>query len=314
MSHKAKPEEPPILQSGRNCWRVEPASRVSFLIDADAYFRAFRTAVSNARHSLFVVGWDINSRLNLPRDGDDGHPGELCDFLNDVVQRRRDLNAYILIWDFAMIYAIERELLPVYRLDWRTHRRLQFHLDDSHPTGASQHQKIVVVDNRLAFVGGIDLTRSRWDTPAHLAEDARRIDPDGTAYGPFHDVQVMVEGAAAAALGEIARTRWQRATGREAKPARSSRHELWPSGVKPDFEDIEVAISRTEPRFEDREETREVERLYLDAITAARDSIYIENQYLTSESVSTALCKRLADRDGPEVVLVLPRASSGLTD
>jgi phosphatidylserine/phosphatidylglycerophosphate/cardiolipin synthase-like enzyme len=124
-----------ILKPGRNCWRIEPASRVAFLIDAEAYFKAFRAAVKNARRSIFILGWDIDSRLQLVRDGDDGRPNELCGFLNDAVERSPGLDAYVLIWDFAMIYAAEREMLPVYRLDWRTHRRLRFRMDDRHPAG-----------------------------------------------------------------------------------------------------------------------------------------------------------------------------------
>ena len=311
MSTESESRELPILDTDRNCWRIEPAKRVSFLVDADAYYSAFRAAVGAARHSLFILGWDINSRLSLQRSGDDGRPSELCGFLNDVAERNSELNVYILIWDFAMIYVAERELLPVYRLDWRTHDRVHFRMDDQHPTGGSHHQKIVVVDDQLAFVGGIDLTRSRWDTPQHRANDPRRVDPDGTAYGPFHDVQVMLQGDAAAALGEIARNRWQRAGGQETKHPQPSRHDIWPAGVEPDLEDGNVAIARTEPRYKDRGETREVERLYLDAIASARESIYVENQYLTSESVGTALCRCLDDPHGPEIVLVLPRASSG---
>jgi hypothetical protein len=54
---------------------------------------------------------------------------------------------------------------------------VHFRLDDDHPVGASHHQKLVVVDDRVAFVGGIDLAAARWDTPEHRAYDPRRRDP-----------------------------------------------------------------------------------------------------------------------------------------
>ena len=57
--------------------------------------------------------------------------------------------------------------------------------------------------------------------------------------------------------------------------------------------------------------SREIERLYLEAIRSARESIYVENQYFSAESIGDALCERLAEPDGPEVVLVLPSACSG---
>src|SRR3954462_4025062 len=79
------------------------------------------------------------------------------------------------------------------------------------PLGSAQHQKFVVIDNSLAFVGGLDLTIRRWDTSDHLRDHPLRTDPQGKHYPPFHDVQCMVDGDAAAALGELAMRRWQAA-------------------------------------------------------------------------------------------------------
>jgi uncharacterized membrane protein YdjX (TVP38/TMEM64 family) len=56
---------------------------------------------------------------------------------------------------------------------------------------------------------------------------------------------------------------------------------------------------------------REVERLYLDMIAAAKKTIYIENQYFTAPRIAAALEKRLGEADGPEVVLVLRLLSHG---
>lgn len=85
----------------------------------------------------------------------------------------------------------------------------------------------------------------------------------------------------------------------------------WPDGLDPDAENVEVGLVRTAPAHEGRQNVREVEQLYLDAIGWARRSIYIENQYLTSASVVAALAARLREPDGPEVVLVLPRRCPG---
>src|SRR5829696_5468714 len=183
--------EQALLVPGRNCWRIERARKVSFLIDGAAYFTAVRAAIAKARRSVFILGWDIDSRIRLVPDGvNDGFPEELGDFLNEVVKRRRDLRMYVLSWDFAMVFAMDREWLPMYKLDWRTHRRLNFLLDDKHPVGASHHQKVVVVDDAVAFVGGLDLTHSRWDTSKHECRSAWRVNPDGKPYRPYHDVQV----------------------------------------------------------------------------------------------------------------------------
>lgn len=313
FSYPIAPHDQTLLQAGRNCWRIEPADRIAFLIDGADYFKAFYEAVAKAQRSILIVGWDINSRVRLLREERPGeYPAQLGDFLNAVVAGRKELHAHVLIWDFAMIYALEREWLPIYRLGWRTHRRLHFRLDDKHPAGASLHQKIVVVDDKVAFVGGFDLTKWRWDTPDHRPDDARRQDPDGVLYPPFHDVQLLVSGKAAAALGQLVRERWRRVTGQRLAPPHIDRRvDPWPDHVKADIQQAEVAIARTDPAYKQYPEIFETERLYLDAIAAAEYSIYIENQYFTSLKVGQALADRLEQEAGPEVVIVLPRRTSG---
>src|SRR6266403_5012631 len=262
----------PIVEPGRNCWRREHADRVAFLVDGDAYFRAFAAAVERAERSILVLTWDIDSRVcirpdapSAPSSAPSGLPDRLGEFLNAIVSRRPGLHAHVLNWDFAMIYAFEREPLPLLKLGWRTHRRLHFRLDSRHPVGACHHQKVVVVDDAIAFAGGLDLCTQRWDTREHRGVDPRRLDAAGRPYGPFHDVQI----------------------------------------------DVDVAIARTEPAWSGRREVREVEALFLDSIRAARRVLYVENQYLTSARIGDALAARLNERNGPEIVLVVPRHCSG---
>ncbi|MFL6650514.1 MAG: VTT domain-containing protein [Sulfurifustaceae bacterium] len=303
-----------ILKPGYNCWRIARAQRVAFLIDAAAYFRAFRAAAARTQRNLLMIGWDIDSRVRLVRDEppSDGLPVTLCEFLNAIVSRPHGPHAFVLTWDFAMLYALDREWLPLYKLDWRTHRRLHFRMDSEHPPGGSHHQKVIVIDDRLAFVGGLDLTRARWDTPEHRPGDPRRVDVGYTApYRPFHDVQVMLEGEIAPPLGELVRDRWHRATGRALAPSPAVQGDSWPADVVPDVENVDVAIARTDPAFGDRAEVREVELLYRDAIRAARRHIYIENQFFTANAVADALERRLQEPDGPEVVMVVALRTDG---
>jgi phosphatidylserine/phosphatidylglycerophosphate/cardiolipin synthase-like enzyme/uncharacterized membrane protein YdjX (TVP38/TMEM64 family) len=301
-----------IFTAGRNYWRMARAGRVSFLIDSADYFAAFVAAAEQAQESIFIIGWDVDSRVRLtPEAAPDKSYRELSAFLKALVSRRRGLHVYVLEWDFAVIFALEREPLPIRIRRWRTHRRVQFRLDRAHPAGASHHQKIVVVDDAIAFVGGIDLSANRWDTSEHQAQDPRRTNPAGQLYPPVHDVQVAVNDEAAAALGHLARERWRRASGRQLRPPQRRRSDPWPSHLRPDLEQVLVAIARTEPVYNGNPEVREVEALYLDAIAAARRSIYIEAQYFTSAVIGEALAKRLSEASGPEVVLVLPHKASG---
>jgi phosphatidylserine/phosphatidylglycerophosphate/cardiolipin synthase-like enzyme/uncharacterized membrane protein YdjX (TVP38/TMEM64 family) len=300
-----------IAIPGRNCWRMAHASRVAFLIDASAYFAAFAQAVENARRSIFILAWDIHSRMRLRPDRPPGpYPDELGPFLDALVRERRDLRVYILNWDCNIVYAFEREFLAPVQLGWKTHRRIQFRLDSHYPAGASLHQKIVVVDDAIAFSGGIDLTIRRWDTPEHLIQHPARIDHCGVQYPPFHDIQCLVDGPAAQALAELARERWFRSTGQRIPPT-SAETDPWPCEVRPDITDVDVAIARTEAAYAGRPAVREVETLFLDAVAAAQHTIYIENQYLTSHRIADALGDRLSEVHGPEVLLVGPAACSG---
>ena len=118
-----------VLEQGRNCWRLVPADRIAFVVDGEDYFRAVREAFCNAQRSIFIIGWDIHSELQLVRNGkQDDYPEKLGPLLDCLARERRELNIYILNWDFAMIYAMEREFFPRYRLPWARHRRVRFRL------------------------------------------------------------------------------------------------------------------------------------------------------------------------------------------
>jgi len=300
--------ETTILSPGRNCERIASARRVAWLVDGERYFAALADSLERAKRSVLMLGWDFHSRMRLRRDG--GEEEGLLDLLERVVRSRRGLHVRMLGWDFAMIYSLEREFLPLERFQRRTHRRLHFRLDGEHPPGASHHQKIVVIDDAIAFCGGLDATICRWDTREHRAEDPRRNDPGQPSYGPFHDVQMLVDGDAARALGSVARARWQRATGHHLR-VREVSGDPWPPDVEPDLRDVGVAIARTRPAYRDDTELRHVERLYVDAIRGARECLYLENQYFTSSTICDALVQRLGEEDAPEVAIVLPRTLSG---
>lgn len=303
-----------ILRPGHNCWRIEKADRLAFLVDGAAYFRALRHALTQAERSILILSWDINSQLRLVRDEnfDDGWPAPLGEFLSTLVRRKRKLRGHVLSWDYAMLFALDREWLPLYGGHWKSHHRLQFHMDDCHPMGGSHHQKVVVVDDKIAFSGGLDLTTGRWDTPDHAPNDPRRIELDAEPARAYHDIQVAVTGPAARALGDLARERWHCATGKKLRPpAVSGENDPWPAYLMPDMENIDVAIVRTIPEYDQNEEVREAERLYLDSIAAAERWIYIENQYFTSAVIADALAARLREDAGPEVVIVLPLQTDG---
>ena len=298
----------------RACWRGTRADAVGWCVDGEEYFAALRNALGKARREIVIVGWDIDSRLELIRDGEHpDHPSRLADTLQSLAGATPGLEVRVLAWDYALVYVLERELLPARAFGWRKYRRLYFHLDGRHPPGASHHQKLVVIDGSLAFIGGIDLTRGRWDTRDHAANDPRRLNPDGELYAPFHDVQAVVSGRAAADLRDLAGQRWEAATGEalEPLPPEATEHDLWPDPVTKQAGNVTAALARTWNLVGDGAAVREIREVYLLLIRSARHSIYIENQYLSSPHISDALARRLAAADGPEVVIVLPEVTEG---
>ena len=312
MTARSRAAPSSLFVVGRNCWRVDRAERAAFLIDGDAYFRAFRTAAIQAHHSIIILGWDFDSRISMLIDREpDGYPDRLGEFLHALLMRRRHLHIHVLTWDFHMIYWKEREWWLPSKL--AAHRRLHFHKDSAHPVGASHHQKAVIIDDALAFVGGLDFAQCRWDTSRHPGRHPKRVlINDDSPCRPFHDVQLMVNGSVASALGDLARDRWRAATGRPL-PASAQRppEDLWPQASTPDMTDVPVAIARTAPPLGKRAALGEVEALFLDSLNSARRHIYIETQYLTSRTVAECLAALLQKPKGPEVVMVLHPNSDG---
>ncbi|HEX6733911.1 MAG TPA: VTT domain-containing protein [Azonexus sp.] len=300
-----------LFVPGRNCCAVARAHRVSLLIDGEAYFNAFCRAAERATRSIVVLAWDFSSSTRLRFGDGDRHqpPARLGDFLNWLARRRHTLQIHVLDWDYPLVFGTDREFPPVWGLGWKAHHRVEVAYDNTHPVGGSHHQKVVVIDDAMAFVGGFDLTDRRWDTPAHRVHDGRRR-AGKVDYPPFHDLMMAVDGEAARALGELARDRWLAAT-EEALPPVTAAADPWPPDLAADLVDVDVAIARTLPPGPGRAAVREVEALYLDMIAAARHSIYIENQYFTAHAIGDALAARLAEPDGPEIVIVLRLLSHG---
>lgn len=307
---------PRLAQPARNCWRIVRADHFGVVVDGADYFRALKHALLAAKRSILIIGWEFDSRTALVRDGSaNDQPNDIGPLLDHLVRMRPGLRVHVLIWDSAMIYAFNREFAGLVKMDWLTHRRLRFKLDDSHPIASSQHQKIVVVDEALGFVGGLDITSQRWDSRDHLRLDPRRRDPAFTDYPPFHDVMAVVTGEAAAALAEIGRDRWRRASGEDLKVAPAGDAQaLWPPWLPVLMRRVNVAIARTSPPWDGAPPVREVEQLYLDMIAAARRLVYVENQYFASRRIAEALADRLASADCPEIVLVNPGAPVSLVE
>lgn len=296
---------------GDTVWRRCEA-RVAVLNDAAAYFAALRQALLEAQDLVYIIGWDIHSETRLVGASvraDDGLPERLGAFLRALVHRRPTLRIDILVWDFVSFYASEREWNSAAKFTAETYGRVRFHLDATLPFGSAQHQKIVCIDGSLAFVGGLDLTIRRWDTSEHRAVHELRRDPGGKPYPPFHDVQCMVDGEAAASLFDIAEERW-RAAGQRAHERRAQKSGRWPANVPVEAEHMPVGIARTEVVCPAGSSTNEVERSLIAAIRSATRFIYIENQFTSAIKIARELVEQMLRVPSLRVLVLAPKLHS----
>ncbi len=296
-----------VLIPGRTCRELVHADHFAHIVDGADYLRHTKAAMLRARRRIILVGWDFDAGTTFEPGGPTmPGPNQLGAFLYWLLWKRAGLQIHVLKSNLRLLSVFDDVwygITPVSILNRVSGRRIRFAVDGAHPTGAVHHQKIISIDDAVAFCGGIDLTLGRWDTSEH--RDGHPLRPNAT---PRHEVAAAVDGAAARALSAVARERWEGATG-QLLPELDVAHTVWPRGLEPDLRDVEVGVARTVPALPDNEEAREVEALDLAAIAAARHLIYLENQYLASRPLVQALIDRLREPDGPEIVIILPRRS-----
>jgi phosphatidylserine/phosphatidylglycerophosphate/cardiolipin synthase-like enzyme len=300
----------PTVSATPTAWRCEPATRASLVVDAADYFEAGRLAMLGARQRIMLLGWDFDARIQLTDQRLPGEPETLGDFMLWLVERNPALEIYLLRWNIGALRTLLRGPTLLTVLRWMAHPRIHTRLDAAYPPGASHHHKIVVVDDAVAFCGGIDMTSARWDTREHRDDDPRRVAPDGTPYGAWHEAAMVIEGRAAAVLGDLARTRWREAGGRTLPPVTGA-GDCWPQSLPVHFRNVPVAIARSRPGIGEEMPILEVEQTFLSLIASARRHIYAESQYFASRRIAEAIADRLTEPDGPEIVVVNPLSSHG---
>lgn len=311
-----------ILEKGKNCRDITDIDESGLLIDARDYYKAFYEAASQARQYILLSGWQFDSHVRLLRGRDAGGKEEearLLPFLSQLCARNRDLHVLVLAWDFSVIFAKDREWFQdLLFSDWGSDGRIHFRFDSSHAVGASHHQKLAVIDGAVAFVGGIDLCSGRWDDRRHLSKNPDRVDSSGLSYEAFHDIQAYVRGNAAAVLAELFQDWWAESGGGPLQLPEPRGDFTADIPLTVSLQAQRVAISRTRARTlsPSREPVMEIRQLYCDAINAAENLIYMENQYLSSRAVYDALVERMsqAGRARLQVVIILPRRAHALVE
>jgi len=307
-----------ILIPGINCCEISEVEETGLLVDGSDYYRAFCAAAETAERYILLSGWQFDSDAQLLRDDGLGGEWTLISFLNRLCESKNDLRVYILAWNFSVFYCVDREWLQSWYFKWSSHESIQFCFDSCHPFGASHHQKYVVVDGRMAFLGGLDICSGRWDERDHRTVNPRRVNADQTSYPPFHDVQSYHVGAVAERLTQLFKEQWRTVCNCDldlVAPDYVPRVHL--KNALP-IESRRVAISRTQIKTTEtgNVSVREIRRLFRDAVAAAESLVYIENQYFSSQAIYEALVRRMTDRRRArlEIVLVLAKEANAFVE
>jgi phosphatidylserine/phosphatidylglycerophosphate/cardiolipin synthase-like enzyme len=150
----------------------------------------------------------------------------------------------------------------------------------------SLHQKCAVVDSRVAFVGGVDLTRheggdyDRWDTHTHACSSEERMTGHSAPSHPWHDIHTQLEGPL---VGDVERNIIQRWN----SVAAHQRLGMWPEptgvALTQTATGVSAQIVRTIPPKTYSFARRGVSKIYhayLRAIASATHYVYLESQYL----------------------------------
>ncbi len=290
-----------VLQTGDSLpagvaeFPVREGNHVQTLVDGRDCFAAMLDAIRSARRTVHVAGWHANPDFLLTR----AVPGtSLGEALADAVAAGSRVR--VLLWGGAPL-PVMRPSRADARLVREGFARLpgvSVALDDREYPLHCHHEKLLIVDDDVAFVGGLDLTdlqADRWDTSAH---------PPRASLG-WHDVAVRIRGPVVADVAAHFRSRWTEVTG-ETLPAAVAGPQVGPHRAQ---------FLRTIPenvyRFRARGEFSILAE-YRRALAGAQHFVYLENQFLWAPEIVDLLQEKLRNPPSPEfrLIVLLPRRPS----
>jgi phosphatidylserine/phosphatidylglycerophosphate/cardiolipin synthase-like enzyme len=267
-----------------------PGNAVDIMIDGADALPMMARELAAARSHIHMTNWFLSPDFELVRGA---QPVVLRHLLAELAER---VDVRVLVWAGAP--------LPLFRPSRREVRdmrerltketRIQCGLDAKERPMHCHHEKTMVIDDRVAFVGGIDLTWQSGDRFDSIHHPAR------SAIG-WHDAAARIEGPAVADVAEHFRMRWHEVKGERLPP-------VLPSGPAGD---VELQIVRTVPEHVytavPRGDFRILES-YTRAIRGAQRFIYLENQFLWSPEIARLLREKLVNPPTPDfrILLVLP--------
>lgn len=157
-------------RQAENFAEYKEGNAVNALLGGKEYFSALLTAFKHAKKCIYITGWQVNWDAQLAEGV------RLVDALLEAVQRTSSLNVYIMPWknpSQVETYAAATE--RVFSAMNNYLGRQAFYVQCAGSKSGlffSHHQKCVVIDENMAFIGGIDLAYGRYDDNYGLLANA----------------------------------------------------------------------------------------------------------------------------------------------
>jgi phosphatidylserine/phosphatidylglycerophosphate/cardiolipin synthase-like enzyme len=270
------------------------------LIDGANALPEMAEAIRNARRHVHVCSWNLQPDFAPIRHD---RPWPLRELLADTAER---VPVRVLVWAGAPVPVFKPSRSAVREACEELTRgtKIQLELDARGRLMHCHHEKIVIVDDEVAFVGGIDLTAlagDRYDTSEH---------PHKEGIG-WHDAGTRLRGPVVRDVAAHFALRWTATTGQ----ALALPENVAKAG------DVTVQLVRTVPENAYPEVLPRGEfsvlETYVRALRSARKLIYLENQFLWSPEIVHILERKLAQppSDDFRVVVLLPhKANNGQDD
>jgi phosphatidylserine/phosphatidylglycerophosphate/cardiolipin synthase-like enzyme len=274
-----------------------PGNELEVIVDGAEALPRIADEIERARSHVWIAGWHFSPDFRLRGEGP-----TLRELLAEAAER---VEVRVLAWAGAplpLFHPDRGEVREVHR-KLTAGTRVSCALDARERPLHCHHEKLVLVDDETAFVGGIDLTTlagDRFDSPVH---------PQRPTLG-WHDATTRLRGPALADVADHFRLRWHEVTG-----------ERLPAGDPPGrVGELEVQVVRTVPeKIYDalpRGDFRILES-YLRALRSAERLVYLENQFLWAPEIVEVLVGKLRNppTDGFRLLTVLPgKPKSGAED
>src|SRR5690606_35089924 len=150
------------FEVGKNCSCIKKIDKLGLLVDASEYYDAFFEVAKTARKSINILGWEVDANINLDAAKED-LPHNLRDYFNKLAKRNRRLQINIVTWKPAKYLFFGREKFA--SLKWKLSSPVNVNFSTIQPPYlyATYHEKLAIIDNCCAFIGGMDISKKRWD-------------------------------------------------------------------------------------------------------------------------------------------------------